>query len=289
MTTVNKWLGRMPAADYHADKLCDGPTLSAHTAITLAEDCPKRAWFEHPRLGASKAYEASEDQEEGSLINDILLGVTGPGKFVGIEANDFRTKAAQTARDEARAAGKIPLLVKKYERLSNACDRIKENLLREGVDFSQCATEQALLWTAESAGGVPVQCRSMLDAFQDGRQIWELKKCESANPKKVRRAIEGYGYAVQQHAYRLAAETVLEAHGRIAFDWVFVEIKAPYLVNVCPPAGSMRELGRVLWESALDTWAHCLRTGEWPGYQRAAVEASPWALADACAGGLADE
>jgi len=290
---ANKWLGRIPASEYHADRFGSVPTLSASCAATIANDCLARAYHEHPRLGAASR-ESSKEQDEGTLIHAVLLGTMEPGQFVGIEANDWRTKAAKEARDAAQADGKIPFLMRQYERIVNACDRIRDALLREGIDFSECMTEHAALWEARATNGATVQCRSMLDAFNPAdMMVTDLKSTDSAHPRAFRASVERYGYDIQAHAYRLAVDACMpDFVGRTRFQWAVVETKAPYVVAVYQPAGSMRELGRVKWEQAVDKWEHALRADRWTGYVDGVglIEASPWSITEAVAeGGSYDE
>lgn len=280
---ANKWIGRMPAAEYHADP-CEVPSLSSHVADTLVNDCPARARHEHPRLGGARREPATAEQDEGTLIHAVLLGTIGPGQFVGIEANDWRTKAAQEARDAAKADGKIPLLMRRFEQLMAAAGNIRDALLGRGIDFGAQMTEHAAIWDAIATDGRPVQCRSMLDAFDPMTGIvTDLKTIERAHPKTIRRQIENYGYAIQATCYRRAVETLMpDFVGRTRFRWVFVETRKPYIVTIARPSASMETLGRVQWEQAVDTWQACLESDRWPEYaeDELVIEASPWALAD---------
>lgn len=280
---MNKWLGRIPAAEYHADKFCDVPTLSSHTAATIVNDCEQRAHHEHPRLGGAP-HEFSKEQDEGTLVHAVLLGTVGPGQFVGVEANDWRTKAAQEARDGARADGKVALLMRQYERLVDACDRIRVGLLDRGIDFSKMMTEHAALWEARATSGEVVQCRSMFDAFDPMTGfVWDLKTANSAHPETFRRQADDYGYDIQAHAYPEAIVACMpDFAGRVQRRWIIVETKAPYIMTVQGPAGSMRELGRIKWQQAVDLWNHALKTNTWPGYADGEIEASEWAIAKAC-------
>ncbi len=280
----NKWLGRIPASEYHADPAAV-PSLSASMAGTLVNDCAARAYHLHPRLGGAVRGDVSDEMDEGTLVHAVLLGTLDQGQISIVDAPDWRTKAAQQTRDELRAAGKVPMLARKYERLIGACDRVREALAREGVDFGTMLTENAALWVARSTTGAAVQCRSMIDAFDPSAGVvWDLKTTDSAHPRAFRASAERYGYDIQAHAYRLAVAACMpDFAGRVGFRWACVEVRAPYVVAVYEPSGAMRELGRVKWEQAVDTWERCLRTDRWPGYVDGVgvIDASPWSIADA--------
>jgi len=271
----------MPPEQYHADP-CAMPSLSSTIAHKLVSKSPAHAYLAHPRLGG-KPQEPTAAMDEGSLLHEIILrGVDSvQDRLVIVAADDWRTKAAREKRDDARAAGKQPVLEKNLMPALSACVEILARFQDLGIVLSG-VSEVAAFWQEHASDGTLVQCRGMFDHLlrADG-VIYDLKKSRSAHPKALRKHVEGYGYHLQAEAYRRALERIEpRLAGKVQFRWLFVEAEAPYGVTIAEPAGSMRRLGEACWSQAVDAWAHCLATNDWPAYPREVqrLEASPWAL-----------
>ena len=272
----------IPAAVYHADP-CAVPSLSSHCAATLITRSPAHAWHEHPRLGGGKS-KTSKAKQRGSLAHELLLQPAGEVEagFSVIRADSFRTKAAQRQRDDALACGLVPVLEREFDAAVIICGKLAAQLIDHGIRLDG-ASELAVFWQEVASDGTIVQCRGMLDhvSFVDGR-IVELKTCRSAHPRAIQQAIEAYAYHIQCEAYRRALACIDPTlAGRVQHTWLFCELDPPYVVVPAEAAGSMRKLGESMWLQAVDTWARCIATNDWPSYSRGKVlrvEASPWAL-----------
>lgn len=271
----------MPAAQYHADP-CATPSLSSSIAHLLVGKSPAHAWLAHPKLGAQPV-ESTAAMDEGTLLHELIL--RGPDeaqeRLVVVKADNWRTKAAQEQREAARAEGKLALLERDLMTALTASVEILVRFQELGVVLSG-VSEVAAFWQERASDGTVVQCRGMFDhVIRGAGVIYDLKKSRTAHPKAIPKHVESYGYHIQATAYRRALEQIEPGlTGRVQFRWLFVEAVAPYGVTVAEPAGSMRALGDACWSQAVDTWAQCLATGEWPAYPREVqrIEASPWAL-----------
>src|SRR6516162_8083107 len=98
----------MTAAEYHGDPV-ETPSLSASIATILIQQSALHAKFAHPRLTENPVREEARHMDTGSICHALML--EGENLAVVIDAENYRTKAAQEARDEARLAGKWPILV----------------------------------------------------------------------------------------------------------------------------------------------------------------------------------
>ncbi len=264
----------MSAEEYHADP-CP-PSLSASIAHVMTRESPAHARLKHPRLGG-KAHEHSDAFDRGTLAHRLLLGVGGD--IAVIDAGDWRTKAAQTQREEARATHKIPVLASDHATAQRDVDMVRAEMTKLGFVLDG-ESEVTALWGAQAFGGEMAQCRGMIDHLS-GRRVYDLKSIWSAHPDVCQRHIDAYGYAIQQAAYVSALETLRPTlAGRFEFVFVFFELDAPYAVTPIMLSGEFRELGKRQWLRAVDTWARCLRTGEWPTYTNSIIkiEPKPWAI-----------
>lgn len=258
--------------EYHAR---DG--LSASIATTLITRSPLHAWQQHPRYGG-RGKAPTKAMDIGSVVHALVLGV---GKaFEVLAFDDYRTKAAQTARDKARAEGRVPILLEAYETAQIIAGELLAQLADRGI-YLDGASEVAIEWEEPTACG-PVLCRGMLDHLRlDAGMIYDLKITSNAAQPSVERSAENFGYAIQAAAYRRAVAMLRpELAGRIDFLFLFCESEPPYAVNVCRPDGAMRELGERRWLRAVEAWAVCLEAQQWPGYGDDVNPLSPpaWAL-----------
>lgn len=273
--TFETRFARFTAQEYFAEP-CKVPALSASIAHVLDSASPLHAWTMHPKLGGVPRA-PTKSLDSGSLSHALLLGA---GKDVEIiEADDYRTKAAQAARDDARKAGKVPVLVADYEAARKVAETLRARFADVGVTL-RGEKEPTALWTETASNGNKVQCRGMFDHLELPI-IHDLKSIRSANPLVCRRHVESYGYAIQRAAYVSAVERIKpEFTGRVDFVFVFYELEPPYAVTPIRLSGAFRELGERAWRRSVDRWEECLRTNKWPAYTAGVMdlEPSPWAL-----------
>lgn len=270
---------------YHADP-CATPSLSASIAKLLVDRSPRHAWAAHPRLGGL-ARESSDSMDSGTLIHRLLLGAGAD--LAVIDAADYRTNAAKAAREEARAAGKLPVLAGKLAEANAKAEKLREQLRAFGVDLN-ARSEVPIEWHEYAGTGEPVLCRAMLDHvdFERG-QIWDLKTITCAHPDACARAMVAYGYDLQEAAYRSALRHLCpEWSGREDFTFLFLELHPPHCVLPVRSDGQFRAMGDARWQRALGLWKSCLASNHWPGYAADAVRLSPpnWALAKAMSEGI---
>ena len=250
-------------SEYRADPL-SVPSLSASIAKVLIMESPAHAYDIHPKLG-NRARKPSAAMDEGTLIHTLLLG---KGTQIAIiDAPDFRTKAAQEARDGAIAAGRLPVIRRKWEDAQGVVEQIRERIAAFGIRLDGMA-ELALKWDEPGEDGEPVACRGRLDHVDlESGFILDIKKTESANPRKIARHMIDYGYDIQWAAYTRALQMLKpELQGRVEMVFLFVELEPPYVVVPAKPSGLLREFGLKRWDRAVRLWERCLRTKEWPGY-----------------------
>lgn len=264
-------------ADYHADP-CATPSLSSSIAKVMIDRSPAHAWQAHPKLGATpRAPTATMDR--GSLIHRLVLGAGA--SVARIDADSYRTKAAQAARDEARAAGRIPVLAHDLEAATDAAVAIRENIARQGIDLDG-RSEVSCTWQEQAVHG-PIWCRSRFDHLVESRAtILDIKTTRSAHPNACARQVIDYGYDIQRAAYVRALERARpDLAGRVRFVFIFVETEPPYAAVPAQLDAMLREYGERRWQRAVETWSQCLHTGYWPAYSTEPVRlaAPPWLMA----------
>jgi len=262
----------VPEDAYHADPTGDlGPSLSSSIAHLMVTRSPLHAWYAHPRLGSGRPMEPTEAMERGTLAHALLLG--GGPEIVRVEHDNWRTKDSQKARDEARAAGKLPVLARKLDEARELADAMRECL--PGLEGQR---EVTAVWREENG----VLCRARFDLWDERAAIIrDFKFVENAAPDAIQRNVLNYGKDIQAAAYPRAAEALLPAlAGRVRYQWIFAECVPPYCCTVAEPDGMLRAIGLSKWTRAAETWARCMAEKRWPGYGTEPVRLSPtpWAL-----------
>lgn len=263
---------------YHADP-CPQPSLS-HSIIKMLLKSPRHAWHAHPRLNTwQEPQDPSSAMEEGTALHAMCLGVGA--KIVEIDAPDWRTKAAKEARDDARTAGKVPLLSWRAAEIERVAGAMREQLASHH-DAAQALDngdpEVPIIWREGD-----VWCRALVDWLPRHPRGWvtDLKFTgSSAGPDEWQRTLERE-YATQAAWYLRG----LRALGRdpAGFRFVVTETAAPYCMAVYACAPSLLAAAEADIEQAIAIWRRCLANDTWPGYlpHTMHVEASAWRAARA--------
>lgn len=140
---------------------------------------------------------------------------------------------------------------------------IKAGLLRGDV-------ERTIVTRDEKTG---IWLKSRPDVLPTGgTEVVDLKTCRSASPLAINKALGEHRYHMQ---LALAADVIKAVTGRQMTDFilVFVEKEPPYAVNVKPIDLIDIEYGRRECRRAIDLFARCVETGEWPGFEDDGSEA----------------
>lgn len=267
-------------AAYHSDP-CETPSLSSSVAKVLIGKSPMHAHHVHPRLGNGPREEKKE-WDLGSLAHKLVLG---KGREIAIiEADDYRSKAAQTARDEARVAGHIPALRKQYDNACVAANVIADRLGAMGIVIGGGGESEVPIAWQELSNHGPIWCRGLIDHIvfdRDHAIVYDFKTSRSAHPAACARAVLSYRYDIQQAAYVSGVSRVWpHVAGRVKFVFLFAEMVAPFGVTPGCIDDVLREHGEAGWTKAIVDFGEGLSSNQWPGYTNSIVtlEAPGWMI-----------
>ncbi|PTR42058.1 PDDEXK-like uncharacterized protein DUF3799 [Rhodococcus sp. OK611] len=243
----------IPDHVYHSDKA----SLSSSGARTLLNKTP--AHFRHDQ---DNPRESTDYFDLGHAAHTLVLGYGA--EIAEIEADSWRTKAAQQARDEARADGKTPLLTADVKRVHAMAEALREHQLA-GTLFGEGEPERSMYWR-DPATGVWLRSRPDWLPTRPGRLIVADYKttATSASPEGFTKSALKFGYH-QQHAWYVDGITELGVDDDPAFLFIVQEKDAPYLVSVCQLDEDAVELGRRRNREAIDLYAKCVADDHWPG------------------------
>jgi hypothetical protein len=176
------------------------------------------------------------------------------------------TTAAKAFIADARAAGAVPVKQAEADEINSMVEAVLAHP-RARTLFEQSGTAEASVFATDPATNVQMRARFdyLPDFTVDDPCTVDLKTARDASPDGFARAAAEHRYDIQQefylHAYALATGDFM---ARMSF--VAVEKEPPYLVGVYPLATEFAEMGRAKVREALETYAACLKTGEWAGY-----------------------
>jgi hypothetical protein len=286
------------------------PGFSASLAKVLITKSAAHARDVYERkLEAIEAEDETEDglsddqqkrRDNGTIQHALLLG-KGAERIKVIPAallaanGAYSTKASKAARDEARAAGQIPVKEHEVEIHERVADAIRTRIIAAGHVLDG-TSELGIAWTESTPSG-DVDCRAMLDHVvmwgiagerpfdgetAPGAIIYDLKIVGDAHPDRCERTAENLGYAIQAAAYTRALTALYpKLGGRIDFRFLFVESRRPFALWDPSLSGPFREIGERRWVRAVHAWAKGVATGRWPDYRtpdRVEITAPMWTL-----------
>lgn len=247
----------MPEAEYHAH-----PALSSTGARTLLSS-PARFQYERTHPVYRDVFDV------GSALHTKVLGKGWP--IIVVEADDWRTKAAKEARDEARAAGQVPMRRKEWDVVNAMAEAVLADDRAAAILHRPRLTEVSAFGRDPITG---VEMRARLDVLnQDDPDAADVKSAQSAADDAFAKSAATYGYHIQEEWYRRVLDQCY-GHEIDAFKFIVVEKQPPYLVNVIELDAEFRQIARTQVDRALASYAKCTATGEWPGYAAHPVDAN---------------
>ena len=260
------------AERYHSDP-CETPALSAGLAATMLEATPLHAFAASQRLNPDFEPEEKTQFDIGSAAHELMTG-KGRGIFV-VDADDYRTKAAQSARDQARADGYTPLTrmqdvqVRRMVRLG----RLQMRAHGIGDPFEGGRNEVTVIWRQDG-----VMNRIMVDCLdEENRVAYDLKTLAGVADadKWLRRSMD--------HGVDLRAAHYLDGlkdqfGGEWTYRFILLEKTQPHCLSVAQLSEGPLFMGRKKIRRARAMWGHCLETERWPGFSSeiAVVEPPPF-------------
>ncbi len=252
----------VPADRYHADP-CERPSLSSSLIKVLCSQSPLHAWTQHPKLNPEYESRDTPEFDVGTAAHSILLN--GEDIVEIIDADSFRTNAAKEARDDARHAGRVPLLTHQAAQVNRMLSRVGWQLDRvrcEPRPFTDGAPEQTLIWEDDYG----VICRARPDWLRtDCVAIDDYKTTTTANPDRwSRKQMFDNGYDVQAAFYLRGLRKLTGADAE--FRFVVQEKTPPFALTVISLGGDVLAVADAKIEWALRKWSGCLASDSWPAY-----------------------
>jgi hypothetical protein len=259
--------------DYFADP-CPEPSLNNSLIGVLLKQSPLHVAAKHPKLSLDPELveKLTDARCLGSVVHRLALGA---GKnYEVLDFANYRTNKAKEARDEARDAGRVPILVEAFKRAEEMAPRIRQAI--DDVLLGEAfIPEVVIVWKISTKHG-EIWCRAMIDAWCPTlRTAIDVKSTTDASPAALERLIANQGHDTQNAWYTKGLSHLTDAHGRVQFANVFCETEVPYATHAVTIDEAWKSSAWDLCEEAADLFARCLKLNKWPGYPRTTRTLSP--------------
>lgn len=258
---------QIPAEQYHG-QLTPSPSMSAGMAIDIIAECPRKM-LDGCYLNPDWVPDNRADFDLGTAGHVALLEPDEWAARVAIvDAENYKTNAAKAAREAAYEAGKTPLLPKHADQVMG----IRKAVLAHKTASAAIANGKSELSVIaqDRKTGVWLKCRPDKSA-PDWSWLADLKTTTNVHPRALQKKAHDDGWAQRAEWYLdvvQGATGIRPAH----YYFIAVEVKPPHLVKVCRYKARIAEKPRALeWGAimnrrAIDLFAECVATGQWPGY-----------------------
>lgn len=247
---------------YHADPV-PGGSLSSSFARRLTEYVPAKARAAHYNRKPTASM---------NLGKAAHLHALGAGPELVVWQHDGRTKAGKEERaeraDDIAAERIIAVKADERDQVLGMVAALRAN--PEVVALLDAGTpEVSTFWQERGAW-----CRGRFDLLGDVGD--DYKTTEDASAAGFERAMSTYGYHQQADFYLRGLRALGHPAGDRPMRFICQEKQAPYLVQVHTCDDLAMEVAAALNDRAIDIYAKCSATGEWPGYP--GLHAEPTAL-----------
>lgn len=256
--------------------------LSASPLRAALEECPQAGWFKS-LMNPERVKEESEAMDRGTIAHAILLeGSTAsvavidprdyPSKTTGAIPKGWTNDAIRKARDDARAAGKFPILAEDFADVQTMVAvasgyieslRHTEPAIWNAFQPDGGTSETVMLWDED---GTPCKLRADRIANDYGICINYKTTAGSAEPDAFARSgLISMGYAFAGAFYRrgIKALTQMDAH----YVHLVQECNPPFLCSLVGMEPNWNAHADAKVRAALNIWKKCSADGRWPGYK----------------------
>jgi len=274
--TVGAGIHVFDEATYHRDPL-DAPSLSSSMARLLLSRSPLHVWTNHPRLNPKwTPPDGATRFDFGSAVHMLVLG-RGPELSI-VNADNYTTKAAREARDEARHGGLIPILTADHQRAQDMASAFftqlamleDEDVIRLFSPDGGGRSERTIAWQEgdQWCRGRPdrmIESGAGLVAFADYKTT-----TRSAHPAAVSRAIFDLGadfqWAFYDRGFRALEKNPVQ-------HWLITqETEPPFALSVTTLSPAAKAIAASKVATAIRMWNTCMASDYWPSYPRKVAE-----------------
>lgn len=250
--------------------------------MSIVYDMPAEDYFANPAFGSTSIRHLSDPEislqevkyllghdehkpayDVGTLAHALILEGSLDHLVERIPYDNYRTKAAREAREEAYNADMIPVNQSEEADMLGSIEAMRDAVFAHPIAAELLTghdPEVSIFW---EQSGVPMKAR--IDALHEREGIAvDLKTVRSARPNDFRKQISDLGYYIQAKHYLNGLKQVTGKD----YEWYFVAAGKtdPYVVSVHRIADVALDEAQTRIEHAIDRYKQALEHG-WAGYQ----------------------
>lgn len=256
---------------YHREEICDGPSISS-TGLKLIESrSPLAYWYQSPLNPNRPEPEQKRHFNVGKAVHDlILLGDLFPKNYFilpeGFDARLKQWREMVEARDYAIKAGKPILSYREAQMVEAIGEAVAKDEL--ALLLLKAGTPEMTVVAKDHKTGVWMRARP--DVLPETTEIIpDIKTTISAHPDAFERQATSMGYFQSAAFYLDVIEAALgSVSTKRRFLLIAAEKEPPYPVQIYQLDDEAIQNGRMLNRRALNTFAECLKSGNWWAYTR---------------------
>lgn len=267
MSTIDQPCVRydLDEAEYHADPVVGGSLSQSGMKVLLQDGGPARfRWQQDHPTPPTRA------MEFGSAAHASILGVGSP--WVTDHYGTSRSKEAVAWRAQAKADGVIILSSEDAAHVYAMTDKLRS--IPEAVAALE-GSHEVSMFTRHDSG---VMLRGRADVIGAEGIVDYKTTSKLASPDDFTRSVTTFGYHLQA-AHYIAQATELDLCPP-RFRFVVQEKTPPYEVGIYELDADFLAIGHDLVERAIQIYAECMESGQWPGLHAETCTLSPprWLL-----------
>ena len=211
----------------------------------------------------------------GTALHSRVLEPLDYPSVVSIEPEGTNRRTKGYKEWIAGQSGKVVLKHEESEKIEAMFDALQNNEQAYQFLSALCEVEKPLFWKDKVHN---IELKGKIDGLIEGENkrdiIIDLKTTRDASPDGFSRAMADYGIHRQLAHYREGYQMIT---GRAASCYIIaIEKEPPYLNAVYQISEDALATGLIERNIALDTYAKCVRTGEWGGYDNGIIELPRW-------------
>ena len=238
-----------------------GPGISKSGLWTIYNQTP--AHYKFPPEQEELTTQQIAIRDFGSAVH---VGILEPERFENAVFRGPKDRRGNNWKDavaEATNSSRICLVAKDFDRVLAMRDAVHANpRIYSIITGGKPMIETSIYWTDPRTG---LLCRARPDFYREDLGIMiDLKSTESAHPTAFAKSVVNYGYHAQEAHYTDGLNALGKpVEGTIFLAW---EKKSPYASALYELPPSIVDDGRAIISKAMDTYAECTKSNNWPAY-----------------------
>lgn len=243
----------MNNSEYHADR-----TAISKSGLDLINKSPAhyKYWLDHAR-------DETAAMQKGTLVHTLALEPETVRDAYAVMPADIKQRRGKAYDEFAADAGsRIILTLSQMDEAKRIVDAVERNPVARKIIAEAQGIEESVF--AEDFGtGIKCKCRPDI---RYGNTLYDLKTTRNANGRS-------FGYSVRSYRYHVQAAFYLDVCQWAGVDvnqFGFIAVDSDAMPYQCTVFHRLEdkalEMGREEYRQNLDTFAECIKSGEWPGY-----------------------